>query len=147
MTATRTIRLACDRCGAEETHDDAEGHRPRDWERFALSNNARGLRLDGDLCPPCAVRIADALRHPDAPPPPPPAPVRLGLTLEGYHILVADADAVIRAAITKAVPEFRASPTRMLDPDAYAHVLVNAGHHAGMLVDRLRARLRDLTHG
>lgn len=111
MTATRTIRLTCDRCGVEVTHDDADGHRPRDWERFALSNNARGLRLDGDLCPGCAAQIADALRHPDAAPPQPPAPVRLNLTLEGYQLLVADADTAIRAAITDAVAEFQATPT------------------------------------
>lgn len=147
MTTTRTIRLTCDRCGAETTHDDADGHRPPDWERFALSNNARGLRLDGDLCPPCAVQVADALRHPEAPPAPLPAPVQLGLTLEGYRLLVADADAAIRTAITEAVAEFRASPTKMLDADAFADVLVNAGVHAEALIDRMRARLKELPHG
>lgn len=147
MTATRTICLTCDRCGAEVTHDDAEGHRPRDWERFALSNNARGLRLDGDLCPSCAVRIADALRHPDAPPPTPPGPKRLDLTLESYQLLIADADTAIRAAITDAVAEFRTTPTRMLDPDAFADVLVNAGVHAEALVDRMRARMKELPVG
>lgn len=147
MTVARTIRLTCDRCGVEVTHDDGEGHRPRDWERFALSNNARGLQLDGDLCPSCAVQVADALRHPDAPPPPPPAPKRLDLTLEDYRIIVADADATIRAAITDAVAEFRAAPTKMLDPDAFADVLVNAGVHAEALIDRMRARLKELPHG
>lgn len=147
MTATHTIRLTCDRCGAEVTHDDAEGHRPRDWERFFLSNNARGLRLDGDLCPSCAVHIADELRHPDASPPPPPAPVRLGLTLENYRLLIADADATIRTAFAEAVAEFRATPTRMLDPDAFADVLVNAAVHAEALVDRMRARLKELPIG
>ena len=147
MTATRTIRLTCDRCGAEVTHDDAEGHRPRDWERFALSNNARGLRLDGDLCPSCAIQIADALRHPDAPPPPAPTPTRLDLTLESYQLLIADADTAIRVAITDAVAEFQATPTRMLDPDAFADVLVNAGVHAEALVDRMRARMKELPVG
>ncbi|WP_294319664.1 hypothetical protein [uncultured Sphingomonas sp.] len=147
MTATRTIRLTCDRCGAEVTHDDAEGHRPRDWERFALSNNVRGLRLDGDLCPSCAVLIADALRHPDAAPPPPPAPARLDLTLEDQRLLIADADTAIRTAISEAVAEFRATPTRMLDPDAFADVLANAGVHAETLVDRIRARLKELPRG
>lgn len=147
MTATRTIRLTCDRCSAEVTHDDAEGHRPRDWERFALSNNARGLRLDGDLCPSCAVQVADALRHPDAAPPPPPAPTRLDLTLEDQRLLIADANAAIRSAISEAVAEFRATPTRMLDPDAFADVLVNAGVHAAALVDRMRARLKELAYG
>lgn len=147
MTATRTIRLTCDRCGVEVTHDDAEGHRPRDWERFALSNNARGLRLDGDLCPSCAMHIADALRHPDAAAHPPPAPVRLNLTLEGYQLLIADADTAIRAAITDAVAEFQATPTRMLDPDAFTDVLASAGIHAETLVDRIRTRLKELPIG
>lgn len=147
MTATRTIRLTCDRCGEEVTHDDAAGHRPRDWERFALSNAERGIQLTGDLCPSCAMHMADALRPPDAAPPRPPAPKRLGLTLEDYRIAVEDANAAIRAAITEAVGDFRASPTKMLDPDAFADVLVNAGVHAEALVDRIRARLKELPHG
>jgi len=147
MTATRTIRLTCDRCGAEVMHDDAAGHRPRDWEGFALSNAERGIQLTGDLCPSCALHMAVALRHPDATPAPPPAPNQLGLTLEGYRTIVADADATIRAAITEAVTEFRETPTKMLDPDAFADVLVNAGVHAEALVDRMRARLKELPHG
>ncbi|MEH3040079.1 MAG: hypothetical protein PGN21_08440 [Sphingomonas paucimobilis] len=147
MTSTRTIRLTCDRCGAEVTHDDAQGHRPRDWEGFALSNAERGIQLAGDLCPSCAMHMADALRHPDAMPLAPPAPKQLGLTLESYRIIVADADAAIRTAITEAVGEFRETPTKMLDPDAFADVLVNAGVHAEALVDRMRARLKELPHG
>ncbi|PZT91643.1 hypothetical protein [Sphingomonas sp.] len=147
MTTTRTIRLTCDRCGAEVTHDDAQGHRPRDWEGFALSNAERGIQLTGDLCPSCAMHMADALRHPDAAPLAPPAPKRLGLTLEDYRIIVADADATIRDAITSAVAEFRVSPTKMLDPDAFADVLANAGVHAQALIDRMRARLKELPHG
>ncbi|MGT2513446.1 hypothetical protein ACVOMT_03575 [Sphingomonas panni] len=147
MTVARTIRLTCDRCGVEVTHEGSEAHRPRDWERFALSNTARGQQLDGDLCPLCAVHIADALRHPAAPPPPPPAPMRLGLTLEDRRIALEDAGATIRLAITQAVAEFRETPTKMLDPDAFANVLAGAGEHAEALIDRMRARFKELPHG
>lgn len=147
MSTTRTIRLTCDRCGADVTHDDGEGHRPRDWERFALSNGARGLQLDGDLCPPCAVQVAEALRHPEAPPPAPPAPVRLGLTIEDRRIAVDLAEIAIRAAIDDAVVVFVESPTRLLDPNARDQVMQDQRAHAVTLVDRILAKMKELPHG
>lgn len=147
MTATRTIRLTCDRCGVEVTHDDADGHRPRDWERFALSNAARNQRIDGDLCPPCAVQVADALRHPDAAPPPAPPPARLSLTMEDRRIAVDLAEVAISAAIEDAVQVFRTSPTRLLDPDAFLDVLKDQRPHAVTLVTNILAKVKELPNG
>lgn len=147
MTTTRTIRLTCDRCGIEVTHDDAQGHRPRDWDRFALSDIAGGRQLDGDLCPGCAVHIAAALRPADAPPPPPPAPVRLGLTIEDRRVAVDLAEVAIRAAIDDAVAVFIEQPTRLLDPTARDQVMIDQRSHAVTLVDRILAKVKELPHG
>lgn len=146
MTTTRTIRLACDRCSAEVTHDDADGHRPRDWERFALSNAERGMQLDGDLCPSCACTIVVALRPPDAPPPPPPPVKHLSLTIEDRRIAVAAADVVLRDAILEAVSDFD-QRTQMQSADRTAGIFEKVEGHAEALVDQILARMKELPHG
>ncbi len=137
MTSTRIIRLTCDRCGADETHDDADGHRPATWQRIAF-----GL-LTGDLCPDCTAHIALAMRAPDAPPPPPPAPRQLCLTIEDRRVAIDDAEVTICNAISEAVAEFRQTPTRLLDPDAFADVLNDKRPLAEALVDRIHAKVKE----
>lgn len=141
MTAARTIRLTCDRCGAEVTHDDGAAHRPADWAHVAVDQTG------GDLCPPCAAHVRSALRPADAPPPPPPAPVRLGLTIEHRRVAVDLAEVAIRAAIDDAVAVFIEQPTRLLDPTARDQVMADQRTHAVTLVDRILAKVKELPDG
>lgn len=141
MTATRTIRLTCDRCGTEITYDDAEGHRPAEWRRITFGTMA------GDLCQPCADHVTRSLRPADAPPPPPPAPVRLSLTIEDRRVAVDLAEVAIRAAIGDAVAVFIEQPTRLLDPTARDQVMNDQRTHAVTLVDRILAKVKELPLG
>lgn len=140
MTATPFTRLGCDRCGVETEHEAAPGHRPATWGTFTI-----GLR-GGDLCPPCTKAIEEAMRAPDAAPPPPsPAPT-LSLSIEDHRIAIEDATSTIRNAIAEAVAEYRATPTKMLDDDAFTGVLAGADAHAEALVGRIHARVKERRH-